>query len=167
MGRLPYAPSALARGKSRGWRVDIYAERFHYIRRAAFGGHAAIAVLGHADASAGHDQRTCSGDIERTAGVSASAAGIDQRVTLSVADVHCRVAGNFERCGRGADGLCETDDLFDRLALHVQGHEQCGDLGVRAAAGEDFRHDLTRLLAGERLTVVGDAVEGVEDHGWL
>src|SRR5712692_4577663 len=94
-------------GKSRGWRVDIHAERFHYIRRAAFGGHAAIAVLGHADARSGHDQRTCSGDIERTAGVAASAAGVDQRVTLGVADVHYRVAGNLESCGCGPDGLCE------------------------------------------------------------
>ena len=70
----------------------------------------------------------------------------------------------FEWNGGGADGFGKSDDFFDRFALHVQGHEQRRNLRVRALAGEDFGHHRVRLFAGERLTVIGDAMEDVEDH---
>jgi len=70
----------------------------------------------------------------------------------------------FQWNGGGADGLGKADDFFDRLALHVQRNQQRRNLRVRALAGEDFGHHRMRLFAGERLTMVGDAMEGVEDH---
>ena len=70
----------------------------------------------------------------------------------------------FKRNGGGADGFGKADDLFDRFALHVQRHQQRGNLRVGALAGEDFGHHRMRLFAGERLTVIGDAMEDVEDH---
>ena len=70
----------------------------------------------------------------------------------------------FEWNGSGADGFGKSDDFFDRFALHVQGHEQRRNLRVRALAGEDFGHHRVCLFAGERLAVIGDAMEYVEDH---
>ena len=61
--------------------------------------------------------------------------------------------------------LREADDLLDGLALHVQRDQQCGDLGVGGFAAQDFGHDFTSLVAGERGAVVGDLMQRVEDHG--
>jgi hypothetical protein len=46
----------------------------------------------------------------------------------------------------------------------VESDQQGGDLRVGAAAGKNFRHDRARLLASQRLAVVGDAVESVSDQ---
>src|SRR5208282_5269831 len=70
----------------------------------------------------------------------------------------------FEGNGGGADGFGKSDNFFDCFALHVQGHEQRRNLRVGALAGEDFGHHRVCLFAGERLTVTGDAMEGVEEH---
>ena len=119
--------------RTRGGQVDLDAQRFHHVGRAAFGSHAAVAVLGHAHAGAGDDERGGGGDIEGAAGVAAGAAGVDQRVALGAADVDSvEFSMKRQRLGRGADGLGEAHNLFDRLALHVQRHQQGGDLRVGA-----------------------------------
>ena len=70
----------------------------------------------------------------------------------------------IERDGGGADRFGKSDDFFDRLTLHVQRYQQRRNLRVRALAAEDLGHHRVRLFAGERLTVIGDAMEGVENH---
>ncbi len=70
----------------------------------------------------------------------------------------------FKRNSSGADGFGKADNFFYRFALHVQRHQQRGNLRVGALAGEDLGHYRVRFFAGERLAVNGDAMEGVEDH---
>ena len=144
--------------------VDVHAQRFHDVGGAALRGHAAIAVLGDAHAGSGDDEGRCGRNIERAAGIAAGAAGIDERVAPGAAGVEHGVGVEFERNGGGADGFGKSDDFFDRLALHVQRHQQRRNLRVRALAGEDLGHHRVGLFAGERLAVNGDAMEGVEDH---
>jgi hypothetical protein len=70
----------------------------------------------------------------------------------------------FKRNGGRADGFGKSNDFLYRFALHVQRHQQRRDLRIGALAGEDFGHHRICLFAGERLTMIGDAMEGVEDH---
>lgn len=70
----------------------------------------------------------------------------------------------FERNRGGANGFGKSDNFFDRLALHVQCDQQRRNLRVGALAGENLGHDRVRFFARERLTVIGDAMEGVENH---
>ena len=58
----------------------------------------------------------------------------------------------------------QPDNFFYRLAFHVQGDQQGGDLRVGRPAGKDLRHDLACFFPGEGLAMVGDAVQGVGDH---
>ena len=69
-----------------------------------------------------------------------------------------------QRLGRGAHGLGEADDLFHRLALHVESDQQGRNLSVRGAAGEHLRHDGARFFAGERFSFIGNALQGFGDH---
>ena len=144
--------------------VDVHAQRFHHVGGAALRGHAAVAMLGDAYAGSSDDEGGCRRNIERAAGIATGAAGIDERVAPGAAGVEDGVGVEFEWNSGGADGFGKSDDFFDRFALHVQGHEQRGNLCVRALAGEDFGHHRVRLFAGERLTVNGDTMEDVEDH---
>ena len=144
--------------------VDVHAQRFHHVGGAALRGDAAIAMLGDAHAGSGDDEGGRRRNVECAAGIAAGAAGIDECVASGAAGVENGVAVEFERNGGGANGFGKSDDFFDRLALHVQRHQQRGNLRVRALAGEDFGHHRMRLFARERLAVIGDAMEGVEDH---
>ena len=54
-------------GQNRGGQTDLDAQGFHDVGRAAFGSQAAVAVLGHAHACAGDDERRGGGDIEGAA----------------------------------------------------------------------------------------------------
>jgi hypothetical protein len=46
----------------------------------------------------------------------------------------------------------------------VQSNQERCDLRVAALSGQDFGHHGTRLIARERLAVVGKAMEDVSDH---
>ena len=70
----------------------------------------------------------------------------------------------FQRRGCCANRLREADNLFHRLALHVQRNQECGDLRVAALSGEDFRHHCPSLGALERLAVVSETMKDVSDH---
>ena len=70
----------------------------------------------------------------------------------------------FEGRRGGANGFGEANNLFYGFTLHVKGDEQGRDLGVRALASENFGHNGARLCAGERLPVVREAMENVENH---
>ena len=71
---------------------------------------------------------------------------------------------NGQRGCSCADSLGETDNLFYRFAFHVQSHKQGCDLRIGALAGKNLRHDRAGLFPGEGLAMVGDAMEGVENH---
>ena len=43
--------------------------------------------------------------------------------------------------------------------------QQRADLRVGRLAAQDFRHDLARFVASEGRAMIGDLVQGVEDHG--
>src|SRR5205085_3813 len=60
--------------------------------------------------------------------------------------------------------LGESDDLFYRFSLHVQGDEQRGDLGIGASAGKHLGHDGAGFFPAERLAMIRDAMENVRDH---
>ena len=70
---LVYALADLFRGQ-----VEVDAERFQHIRRAAGRRHRAPAVLGDPRTRRGGDQRAGGGDIEGVRGIAAGAAGIHQ-----------------------------------------------------------------------------------------
>ena len=144
--------------------LDVDAQRFHDVCRSALRGHAAIAMLGDAHAGARYNEGRCRRNVECAAGVAASATGVNQRIASCAAGVKDGISLQVQRIGGGADGFGKTDNFFDGLTLHVQGDQQRRNLRVRALAGEDLGHHRTRLFAGERLVVIGDAVEGVEDH---
>ena len=148
----------------RRWQVDVHTQLFHHVGGTALRSDAAIAVLGDAHAGSGGDKGGRSRNVERAAGVAAGAAGIDERVSFGIAGIENGIAVELEWNGRGADGFGKSDDFFDRFALHVQRHQQRRNLRVGALAGEDFRHHRVRLFARERLTVIGDAMQGVENH---
>ncbi len=124
-----------ASGELIGWQVDVHAERFHDVGGAAFGGHAAIAMFGNADAGSGNDEGSRGGDVEGAAGIASSAAGIDEGVAFRVAGVKNRSGVEIEGDGGGTDGLGESDNFFDGLAFHVQGDEEGGDLRIGALTG--------------------------------
>jgi hypothetical protein len=46
----------------------------------------------------------------------------------------------------------------------VQSNQQRRDLQVRALASKNFAHHRARLLARERLVVIGNAMESFENH---
>ena len=121
-------------------------------------------MFGYAHAGTGDYKGRCRRNIEGAAGIAPGAAGIDESVTPSAACVENRVGVKVEWNGGGADGFGESDNFFDRFALHVQRHQQRRNLRVGALAGENLGHHRARVFAGERLAVRGDAMECVEDH---
>ena len=156
-----------------GRKLDLHTESLHNVSRAAFGADAAVAVLGHADSSPGGDERGGRGNIEGAAGIAAGSTGVDQRVGQRVAagaaDIDRADGGAVDgkRRGGGADGFGEADYLFDGLALHAQGNEQRRDLRVGAVAGEHVGHYCASFAPRQRVAVIGEAVEGVEDHVYV
>ena len=137
-------------------------------------------MLGHADSGSGRDERGRGGNVEGAAGVAAGSTCVDQgrfdrgwigqRIATGAADVEradCGGAVDGERRGGGADGFGEADDLFDGLALHAQGNEKRGDLRVGAVAGEHVGHHCAGFVTRQRVAVIGEAMEGVEDHVYV
>ena len=131
---------------------------------AAFRGHAAIAMLGDTHTRPSDHEGGCRRNIECAAGIAAGAAGIDQSVAPGTARVEHGVGMKFKRNSSGADGFGESNDFFDRLALHVQRHQQRRNLRVGAVSGKDLGHHRARFFAGERLAMHGDTMQDVEDH---
>ena len=154
-----------AGGDLRRRQADVHAQGLHHIGGAALRGDAAIAMFGDAHAGAGDDEGCRRRDVEGSAGITAGATGVNESIPASAASVENRVGVKFKRNGGSANGFGESDNFFDRLTFHVQRHQKRGNLGVRALTGENFRHDGARFFASERLAVIGDAVERVEDHG--
>jgi len=149
-----------------GRQADVDAQRFHYVSRTAFGSHAAVSVLGHAHARA-RDHKSSSGrNIEGAAGVAASAASIHQGIASGAADVYRMIRTQAQWNCSCADGLRETNDLLNRLALHMERDQQGCNLGIGALAGQNLGHYRPRLFAGERLAMISYAMECVDDH-WL
>src|SRR5580704_10323175 len=133
-----------ASGNAGGRQIDLCAQSFHYIRRAALGRDAAIAVLGYAHTGSRDYEGGCGGNVKGAARVAAGAAGIDERVAAGATGVEdvssfgMLLGVEFERRGGSANGFGEAYDFFDRFALHVERNQQGGDLRVRALAGEDL-----------------------------
>ena len=80
-------------------------------------------MLGHAHAGSGDDEGGGGGNIEGAAGVAAGTAGVDQRIPSRAADGQRGILVKRQRLCRGAHRLGEAHDLFDGLALHVQGNQ--------------------------------------------
>ena len=66
---------------------------------------------------------------------------------------------------RGADGLRESHHLFDRLTLSAERDQQGSDLSVSGFSAQDLDHVVAGFVTSERGAVLGDLVQGVEDHG--
>ncbi len=97
--------------------------------------------------------------------VAAGAAGVNQRIPSGAADGEGRDFVQRQRFGGGPHGLGKAHNFFHRLALHVQGDQQGGNLRVGGASGEDFGHDGASFFARERFVSIGNALQGVGDHG--
>ena len=119
--------------------VDLDAERLEHVGRAAVRRGRAVAVFGHRDPRAGHDDRRDRGDVERVAPVAAGAAGVDDR--------RARVDGTREAERRRG----ETLQLVDGLALGTERHQEAADLPRGRLAAHDHAHGFGRFLGGERL----------------
>src|SRR5208282_2014189 len=98
-----------AGGDPRGWKVDVYAQRFHHVGGPALRGHAAIAMLGYAHARSGSDEGRRRRNIEGAAGIAAGTAGVDQGVAPGAAGVENGVGVEFKGNGGGADGFGKSD----------------------------------------------------------
>src|SRR3984885_12484938 len=153
-----------AGGDLRRRQVNVHTQSFHHVGGAALRGDTAIAVFRDTHAGASDDEGGCSRNVEGSAGSAAGAAGIDEGIAAGSTGVENGVGTEFKRRGGGADGFGESYNFFDGLALHVQRYEQRGNLGVGALAGKHFGHHGAGFFAGERLAVIGDAVERVENH---
>ena len=156
-----------------GRQLNIDAQRLHYVGGAAlradglaidFWCGAAIAVLGNANTASGYDEGGHGRDVECSSSVAPCAAGINQRFAASAAGVEHRICLHVNGSGGGADCFGKTDDLLDRLALHVKANQQGRDLRVGALAGEYFAHDFAGLSVRERLAVVHNSVQRFQDH---
>src|SRR5213076_2051982 len=101
-------------------KVDIDAEGFHNIGRAALRGHAPVAVLGHAHTGAGDHEGGRGRNVEGATGVAAGAAGIEQGVAAGAAGVKNGVALKVEWSGGRTNCFGEPDNFLDGFALHVQ-----------------------------------------------
>ena len=89
-------------------------------------------MLSHSHPGTGYSQRGRSRDVEGSAGIAPGPAGIDQGVAFGAAHIESEIP-NLQRRGGLANRFCEADDLFDRLALHVESHQKRCDLSVRRA----------------------------------
>ena len=158
-------------------KLDVDAEGFDHVGRAALRADAAIAMLGDADACSSGHERGRSGDVEGATGVAAGAAGVDQRilarnffdkgVTASSADGEC-VGCTGTSMGKGAAAariasakptISSTVSPFMRKATSRAAICASVHWPVRTS---DITSRASRAI--ERLAVVRDAMEGVEDH---
>ena len=129
-------------GDARRGQVEPDAERLEHVGRAGLRGGRAVAVLDHARAGAGGDDRRHGGDVDRHRPVTARADDVEQP------------AGHRDRVGRGEHRRGDAGDLLDRLALGAQRHDEAGELDGGRRAGEDLVHGPSRLLG--RQVATGD-----------
>jgi hypothetical protein len=112
-------------------------------------------VLGHADARAGNHKRGDGGDVECAGAVATGAAGIEQGLAADLV---------IDGLGHLAHGAREADQLVHGLALHAQGHQESGDLGMGGLAGEDGMHG-RQGIGGRQVFPFGDALDvGQQGH---
>src|SRR5262249_55829265 len=141
-----------------------YPESFDYICGSAARRHTAIAMFGDAHTRSGDGESGRSRDVECSAGVAASTAGIDQGIALSTTHVECGVSFQDQGSGCLAYRFGEADDLLYSFALHVQRDQQRRNLRVGCGARENLSHDLACHLAREGSTVVRDLMQRLNDH---
>jgi hypothetical protein len=59
------------------------------------------------------------------------------------------MGGQFQWSRGGANGFGKPNYFFDGLALHVQSHQERGNLSVRTLAAQDFGHYRMGFFARE------------------
>src|SRR5690242_19164643 len=104
-------------------------------------------MLGDANPASGNHECSRSGDIESTCGVPARSAGVYQSVTPGAARVEYGIAANPDRSRGGSDRLRKANDFLYRFTLHVETHQESGDLRVRTLARQHFSHDFAGFCA--------------------
>jgi len=87
-----------------------------------------------------------------------------QRIAVSTAHVQRGAIQMGDGLSGSAYGFGEANNLFHRLTLHVQGHQQGGNLSITGLAGENLRHHRPRFLAAQIDAMMGDLMESVCDH---
>src|SRR5215218_430376 len=125
-----------------GRKFQLEAERFEDIGRAGGGRDRAVPVLCDPSAGRRRHQRRRGRDVERAAAVAARPGSVDEIVALRVNREHV--------CPHR---LGAASDLVGRLALQPQRDKEAADLGGRRVATHDRVHRLTRLVAGEVVSV--------------
>ena len=124
-------------GSKSGWN----AKGFKHIGGAAFGGNAAVAVLGDFGSGGGGYQGCGGGDVKGALAVASGTAGVDELVALFL--------GQRNRSGQVAHGLDEAGQFFGRGSAVGEGGEQGGDVGVADFSFEDFAEGGVSLLIGQ------------------
>ena len=127
---------------ARGRQLEPEAERLQDVRRARGRRDRAVAVLGHACARGGRDQRRGCRDVDRARSVAAGAGRVDEVLARRPDLEHVR-----------AHRLRAAGDLLDRLALHPESDEERADLRRRRLALHHLVHHRARLVPGEAVAV--------------
>jgi hypothetical protein len=83
-------------------------------------------------------------------------------VTARASAIAARSIGNGAAAVRIASAKPTISSTV--LALHPQSNEQRGDLCVSTFTAQDLGHHFTRFGAGQRLILVRQAMQGVDDH---
>ena len=138
--------------------MEIDAERFQHVRRAAGRRYRAPAVLGDCAPGSRRNQRAGGGDVEGVRGIAPGAAGIDQMG--AVGDRH--LGGEFaHHLGRGGD-------LAHGLLLHAQADQDAGDLRLRDLAAHDLAHQRQHLVVKD-FALLDQARQCLlrSDHGYF
>ena len=121
--------------------LDIDAQRFQAVCRAAQGRRSPVAVLGDFDTACGQDHGRRRGNVE---GMSAVAAGADD-----FQDINTRMGNG---CSQGAHGFGTAGNFIDRFsfgALRRKGCQERRILRRRRFALHDFHHDLMGFVIGQ------------------
>jgi hypothetical protein len=128
-----------------GAQLDLRAERFEHVGRAAARADAAVAVLGDRQAAGGGDEGGRGRDVDQARAVAAGAAAIGEQII-----------GPLERQRGGEQAARGADHLLGGLALHPQRDQHAGDLGrLQPAEHQPLEQMLgivdRKILAGQQL----------------
>ena len=127
---------------------------FEDIGGSAFGGDAAVAVLGDFGSGGCGNKGGSGGDVEGAEAIASGSAGVDEGGAL------VGVEGDGD--SKGAHGLSEAGELVDGLAAGGERGEERADFEVGdcvGVAGEDCVERAAGLFAGERAVLFGDLFE--------
>ncbi len=140
-----------------GRKLSWNAKRFEDVRRAAFGGDGAVAVLGYLRSRCCRDEGGGSGDVEAAAGVAAGSAGVDKLVALGLSE--------WKRgCGL-AHREREAGNLGGGFAASRHGAQQPSKLNLGGLAAQDLLHERVRLREREGLAPFNNSPQlGLNGH---